>query len=77
MHMSSWGKFYKEGVPSDTISFIVYDFKDLENLEWSVIRDEYKILKRYDLSLEDLKKLNFALYYPPTEEMKYMKMYPK
>ncbi len=76
MHFSSWEEFYKAKVSSDTISFVVYDWEVLENTNWNVIRDEYKILKRYDLSLEDLQKLDFTLYYPPTEEMKDMKMYP-
>ena len=76
MGTSSWSKFFKQSVPSDTISFVVYDWEVLENTEWEEIRDNYMILKRYDLSLEDLQKLDFTLYYPPTEAMKDMRMYP-
>ena len=77
VHTSSWSKFYKRVVPNDTISFIVYDFEVLENLEWSEIRDEYKILKRYDLSIQDMQMLDYEITYPPTEAMKNIKMYPK
>ena len=58
------------------MSVFIFDSEILENIEWKEIRDNYMILKRYDLSLEDLQKLDFTLYYPPTEEMKDIKMYP-
>ena len=58
------------------MSVFIFDSEVLENIEWKEIRDNYMILKRYDLSLEDLQKLDFTLYYPPTEEMKDIKMYP-
>lgn len=34
------------------------------------------ILVRYELTLEDLVSLDFHLYYPPNEKMKYVKMNP-
>ncbi len=73
---SSWEAIYKHLIPNDTISVFVFDSEVLDTYPWEEVRDEYKILKRYDLSLEDLQKLNFTLHYPPTKEMKDMKMYP-
>jgi len=40
------------------------------------IREEYKVLKRYDLSIEDIQLLNYEIPYPPTEVMRGMRMYP-
>jgi hypothetical protein len=34
------------------------------------------LVRRYDLSLSDIQKMNWVLYYPPTENMKDIKMYP-
>ncbi len=53
-----------KNLPSDTLSVFFIDGNTLENEEWDTIRDEYLILERYDLSLEDLKKNNFTITYP-------------
>ena len=62
--------------PTDTISIFFFDPDTLANYDWATIRQEYKILVRYDLSRNDLAKLGWRFYYPPIEEMKDMKMYP-
>lgn len=62
--------------PTDMMSIFFFDPDTLAKYEWATIRQEYKILVRYDLSHNDLKKLNWCIYYPPTEAMKEMKMYP-
>jgi hypothetical protein len=62
--------------PTDTMSIFFFDPDTLAKYEWETIREEYKILVRYDLSHNDLRKLNWRIYYPPTEAMKDMKMYP-
>jgi hypothetical protein len=36
----------------------------------------YNILQRYDVSLENMEKLEWQLVYPPDERMKDIKMYP-
>lgn len=63
-------------LPADTLSIFIFDFDTLDTYSWDVVRDEYKVLKRYDLSLQDLKALNYTLSYPPGVEMQNMKMYP-
>ena len=62
--------------PTDTISVFFFDPDTLVKYKWEIIRQKYKMLIRYDLSRSDLKKLNWCIYYPPTEAMKEMKMYP-
>jgi hypothetical protein len=71
---STWEYIFSEGilVPSDTL--MIYTL-DAELAEQHHITES--IIQRYDLSLPDLQKLNWHVLYPPTEEMKNMKMYPK
>jgi hypothetical protein len=68
-------------LPSDTLSVFYFHPDTLSKYSWEVIQNDYKILRRYDLSLEDLIKLKDkydvpVIPYPPTEVMKDMKMYP-
>jgi len=61
----------------DTLSFVIIDADTIAAYSWDIINKEYKIRQRYDLSFHDLQKLNYTLYYPPTEAMRDMKMWPK
>lgn len=63
---------------TDTSKISIYIFsKDtIDICSWNEIRASYKILQRYDLGHEDIKKLEYCIPYPPTIEMKGMKMYP-
>lgn len=63
-------------LPADTMSFFIFHTDTLESNSWEAIFNEYKVLKRYDLSLEDVQSLNYTIPYPPTEQMKDMRMYP-
>ncbi|MDL2224545.1 hypothetical protein LJB92_04445 [Bacteroidales bacterium OttesenSCG-928-M06] len=65
-----------EGMETDTISIFFFDPDTLAAYDWSIIRNEYKILVRYDLSHSDLRYLEWEIYYPPTEKMKDIKMFP-
>ena len=65
----------------DTLSIFIFSQNTLNQYSWFEIQSDYKILQRYDLSFEDLKKLSDKngvpiITYPPTEAMKDMKMYP-
>lgn len=64
------------GLPKDTLSIYIFSEDTLKSYDWGKVKEDYKILSRYDLSLDDLKKLNWTVTYPPTEEMKKMRMYP-
>jgi hypothetical protein len=61
---------------TDTLMFYIIDVSIVENNSWQTIIDNYLVLQRYDLSLEDIQQLGWSLSFPPTEAMKDMKMYP-
>lgn len=71
-----WKRIFDTSVPTDTLSLIIIHFDTLSSLPWDEIRTEYKILKRYDLSLADLERINFTIVYPPDESMEGIKMFP-
>lgn len=48
----------------DKIMFFVFDAQVLENTPWDTVKAKYKVLERYDLSLEDLERLNWTITYP-------------
>jgi hypothetical protein len=76
----SWEQFFNN-LPKDTLSLFIFHTDTLTKYSWEEIRREYKILRRYDLSIEDIHRLKNKydvpkIPYPPTEIMKNMKMYP-
>ena len=66
----------KISFPNDTLIVNIFDEEVLESNAWEDIGNNYMVLQRYDLSLQDLQQLNWQISYPPTEAMKDMKMYP-
>ena len=66
-----------EFLPKDTLSIFIFSTDTLNKYSWEEVRRDYKILKRYDLSIQDLELLDYKVYYPPTPAMSQMKMYPK
>lgn len=63
-------------LPKDTLSFYIFAEDTINSYPWEVISTEYKVLKRYDFSVQDLEMLNYKISYPPTEQMKNVRMYP-
>ena len=68
-------------LPQDTLSIFIFNQEVLNNYSWEQVQQDYNILQRYDLSLEDFKRLSDkngvpVLTYPPDERMKDLKMYP-
>ena len=75
-----WEEIYSQ-FPKDTLSIYIFHTDTLNQYTWEEVRDNYLILNRYDLSLDDLTKLNNKysvpeIPYPPNERMKNMKIYP-
>lgn len=60
---------------SDTVRIFIFDKEYLDNNDWSTVREEYSIL-RYDLTLQNVHDFGNQLFYPPTPEMKDIKMWP-
>jgi hypothetical protein len=72
--------FFKK-LPGDTLSVFYFHTDTVSRYSWEEIQHDYKILRRYDLSLEDIILLKNEydvpeIPYPPNELMKDMKMYP-
>lgn len=60
-------------IPSDTLMIFIVDAKLWES---NTVHLNNTIIQRYDLSLRDLQQVNWILNYPPSENMKNIKMYP-
>ena len=61
---------------TDTIRVFVFDSEKYNETDWSTIRDQYLILLRYDFTKAELDALGWLIAYPPTPEMKDIKMWP-
>lgn len=59
----------------DTVRIFIFDYEYLENNEWSAVREAYSIL-RYDITVKNLQDLSYHISYPPSPEMKHIKMWP-
>jgi hypothetical protein len=59
----------------DTLIIYVLDYKKILNTNPNIDTIDV-LLQRYDLTLDDLNKINWTLSYPPDERMKDIKMYP-
>jgi len=80
-HYDDWGqcdpeRYVRLKIPHDTLSIFFFDKDTIERYSWEEIRSEYKILCRYDVSAQDIKRHNYTFSYPPDESMKDIKMYP-
>jgi hypothetical protein len=49
---------------SDTLMIFIFDETTLKIVPWDTVRKNYMILKRYDLSLEDLVRMDWRVTYP-------------
>lgn len=70
-----WQELINE-LPSDTLSIFFFVDNVYEDSSWATVSSQYLILKRYDLSIEDLERLNFYVPFPPDETMEGIKIYP-
>lgn len=48
----------------DTLMIFIFDEETLKTVPWDTIQKKYMILKRYDLSLEDLQEMDWKITYP-------------
>ena len=73
--------FYYGGTRNDTVSFFIFDSDSVDYYSWDTVVNKNMVLQRYDLSMFDLENLMFnkggsILYFPPTEQMKHIHMWP-
>ena len=71
----SWDT-YESILKHDTLMVFVFNADTLSTYGWDYAKEHYMVAQRYDLSLSDLQNLNWRLTFPPTEEMRNMKMWP-
>ncbi len=66
---------------TDTISIYNFDSDTVDYYSWDTEVENNNILQRYDLGLNDLNdllvfKYTSILYFPPTDAMKHIRMWP-
>ena len=71
---NSWEFVYTDVLPHDTLMIFVFDAKKLEARKG---HPRNAFLIRYDISLQDLQRVNWYLTYPPNISMKAIKMWPR
>jgi hypothetical protein len=64
---------YEKQIPSDTLMVFIFD---VELLDSHTTHINNTVIQRYDLSLQDLQRINWTLTYPPSPNMSAIKMYP-
>jgi len=69
-------KQFIQSYGSDTIIIFIFHTDTIEKYTWDEIREGYKILKRYDISWQEMEQLNGRIFYPPTEAMRNIRQYP-
>lgn len=47
-----------------SICLFILNYDTISKYGWKKVRDDYLIIKRYDLTKEDIKKMNYAITYP-------------
>jgi len=61
---SCYEEVFKTRIPSDTIMVYIFDAQTLVTTPWETVKKNNLYLKRYDLSLQDLRNLNWRINYP-------------
>ena len=57
-----------ENAESSVIMVYVFDGTTLETSTWQAVKDNNLVLKRYDLTLEDLEGMNWEIIYDGEKE---------
>jgi len=55
---------YETMLEDDTLMVYVFDAAVVESTPWDTIKAIYMVLKRYDLSLQDLEEMNWTVSHP-------------
>ena len=70
-----WDEFFKTH-NLKTISIFLLDSDTVQAYDIQTLKEEYKIKCRYDVTLKDLDIFRCTFTYPPTPEMRDIKMWP-
>ena len=55
---------WKKSFPRDTVTVFVLDYEITEQLSWNTVRDNYMILKRYEMDVVELRNMEYKITYP-------------
>jgi hypothetical protein len=61
--MIKWEEIIKEQ-PENKLSIYFFNADTIDKYEWPEIKTGYKVMKRFDLSLEDFQGMNWTITYP-------------
>ena len=67
---------YESQLREDTLIIFVFNADTLSTYGWNYVKNHNIVTQRYYLSLSDLYNLKWCLSFPPTEEMRDIKMWP-
>jgi hypothetical protein len=59
----TWPKFF-EALPADTLSVFFFSPDTVKKYGWKQVQSKYLILKRKDISLQDLETSDYLITYP-------------
>lgn len=57
-------EYWADKLKSDTLSVFILSKDSVDIYNWEQIRDKYNILKRYDLSINELENQKWTIVYP-------------
>jgi hypothetical protein len=57
-------KEWDKVLPKDTIEIFIFSEDTLLKYDWDIVRKEYKILKRFDLNINEIGKSSNTVIYP-------------
>lgn len=60
---TSYESIYEYEIPSGILMVYIFDGPTLETEGWDYIKEHNLVLKRYDLTLKDLKNMNWTIAY--------------
>ena len=59
-----WEKVIRDKNASNTMMVFVFDLNNVINKPWMQIQADYDVLKRYDVTIDQLNALNWKVTYP-------------
>lgn len=60
----SWETLINQNNQYGIISILIFSSDTIQTYSWEEIQKNYNVLKRYDLSLQDLERMNWTITYP-------------
>lgn len=72
----NYSDILKRRTQKGILSVYIFSQEDVDENGWEDVLTNNRYLVRYDLSAKDLDRLSGTIYFPPTEEMKDVKMSP-